>query len=293
MTVHTDLKRLAALVAANRPDVVKAADGARLPRWLYERWYLAPEEGLPPDTIASPYDSLGAALSAVADMAVDWETDWIALSVTEDGSCLAGRKAEQRVAQPGRYVGFDRPGLPTVPGERLALPCLLSWVDAATGQWAAQSNVPPDGRRIRLYVNVGSDAVGEAVAALTRWLAREKIAFSMKCPGIAAGFARTDALVLYLSELKTPNRESEVIACLKPLAHKLRAGRPALTRALMPGVAFADDPGNGMSFGEHRCDILASAVSASLTQNLDLVGALVAALRNARVDPEQPWRQPL
>jgi len=291
VTALADLQRLAALVQVSRSDIARATIEGGLPRWLYEHWYLTPAEGFPSDGGLPPFDGLGNALSAVADAATDWETDWIALAISDDGSCHAGRQALQRVAQLGRYAGFDRPGLPPVPGERVALPQLLSWVDGTSGQWAAQSNEPPDGPRIRLYVNVGAGVVGDVVAALTRWLATEKIAFSMKCPSTIAGFARADALVLYLAETEWPKRKIEAMACLEPLLHKLRAGYPALTRPLMPGLAFADDPGNGMSFGQQRCAILAPALGALIDQGTDVVALLIAALANAGVDSKRPWRR--
>lgn len=292
MTALADLHRLAALVGANRSDIARATAEGELPRWLYEHWYLTPAEGFSSEGMVPPYGELGNALNAVADAAGDWDNDWIALSISDDGSCLAGRQSAQRVAQPGRYAGFDRPGLPTVPGERVALPHLLSWIDSASGQWAAQSNTAPDGPRIRLYVNIGADAVGEAVAALTRWLATERIAFSMKCPGTTAGFARADALVLYLAKDEWPKRQAEVIECLEPLLPNLRAGTPALTQALMPGLAFAEDPGNGMSFGEQRCAILAPAIGALMKEEREPVALLVAALEAGGLDPERPWRRP-
>lgn len=292
MTALADLQRLAALVDVSRSDIERATIDGGLPRWLYEHWYLKPGEGFPSDGVLPPYDGLGNALNAVADAATDWDTDWIALSIGDDGSCLAGYQTGQRVAQLGRYAGFDRPGLPPVPGERIALPHLLSWIDGSSGQWAAQSSEPPDGPRVRLYVNVGAGVVGTVVAALTRWLATEKIAFSMKCPSTIAGFARADALVLYLAEAEWPKREVEAMSCLESLSYALRPGYPALTRPLMPGLAFAEDPGNGMSFGEQRCAILAPAIGALIDQGTDTVAFLVAALSSAGVDSERPWRRP-
>jgi hypothetical protein len=35
---------------------------------------------------------------------------------------------------------------------------------------------------------------------------------------------------------------------------------PALTKPLAPGVAFAEDPGTGDSFGLHRCFLIADGI---------------------------------
>ena len=41
-----------------------------------------------------------------------------------------------------------------------------------------------------------------------------------------------------------------------------------MTLPLAPGVAFAEDPGGGESFGEHRCLLLAEAVVTAAERGL-------------------------
>jgi hypothetical protein len=43
----------------------------------------------------------------------------------------------------------------------------------------------------------------------------------------------------------------------------LEPGIPAFTKSLAPGLGLAEDPGEGQSFGEHRCHLLAEALIAT------------------------------
>jgi hypothetical protein len=40
----------------------------------------------------------------------------------------------------------------------------------------------------------------------------------------------------------------------------MRPGTPVFTKFLAPGLGLAEDPGQGDSFGQHRCRLLADAM---------------------------------
>jgi hypothetical protein len=229
----------------------------------------------------------------VIDRIGSWTEDWVVLSIGTDGSLLASRDGVVRPAMIGHYASVDRPGLPAVPGVRVSLPPLLSWVDGQTGQWAAQSLLPPDAPLLRLYLNVGAADVGLAVAALAASLAERQTRFSMKCPGTPNGFARADALVVYLNRADWQSCADPLLRALGVSAIRLRSGTPAMTRRLADGIAVADDPGDGQSYGQSRCAILAPALAQVLVQNdLDLgtiVDVFESALSDAGLDPADPW----
>jgi HopA1 effector protein family len=84
-------------------------------------------------------------------------------------------------------------------------------------------------------------------------------------------------------------------ATVRKMQDRLRAAPPPLTREIGPGAGMAEDPQDGMSFGESRCRALAPGVRALLgrpagsAQGSLLV--LAEALRAAGIDPARPWRE--
>jgi hypothetical protein len=65
------------------------------------------------------------------------------------------------------------------------------------------------------------------------------------------------------------------------------------TKPLAPGLGLAEDPNNGMSFGQSRCKIAAEALWSSFAQGLtdpdSRLSALARAFRQAGLDPELPF----
>lgn len=289
MSGALDLARLARLASAHRGEIAQAGSEEAVATWLYERWYLDPD-GLEEEAAEKfPFDGLGGPLGALIARAAPWEIDWVVLSASPDGSIVAGRGNVTRLQHAGSYASGSRFGLPPVPGEQVSISPFLSFIDPPTGQWAAQSPEPPIGPLVRTYFNVGPSGVGAVIDAFLAKLAGG-LRFSMKCPGQLSGFTRSDALVLYLEASAWPAIEKALLGAMKPLRAKFRRGRPALTRKLGPGLAFAEDPGGGMSFGRSRCTVLAPALLNGLDQaEPQMVETLNHALRGAGIDPKRPW----
>ena len=86
--------------------------------------------------------------------------------------------------------------------------------------------------------------------------------------------ARPDAL--------TPALRAELTPLLRP-------DSPPLCLPLAPGIAFAQCPDNGMSFGEHRCHLVALAfeVASGRATTLDAIAQVFAA---HGIDPSAPYR---
>jgi len=284
-----DLQRLADLVAARRDEVSAAIDQEALADWLYRNWYINPPLAAQGGGDV-PFDHLGSALNALAGRAAPWEENWIVLSVSPDGSIVAARGAQTRWQPAGQYAARARFGLPPVPGEQVSLPLVLAWIDPATGQWAARSAEAPAGPLVRFYFNADAAQVGELVSSVLVWLIGEGLPFSLKCPGTAAGFARADALVLYLEASGLGPLEKKVRKATAASGVKLGAACPALTKKVADGVALAEDPGDGRSFGRSRCEILAPAVAEAIGQPRHLAQILRTALLTAGLDPDEPWK---
>lgn len=288
--VHPDLIELVALIDARATDFAAARCDGVLPNWLYQNWYISPEGSPANDAAAPPCEMIAAGLNAIVDAQSAWSNGWIVMATDADGGCLAAKGAARRWASVGRYCTEDRPGLPPAPGDRISIPDMLAWHDDATDQWASQSPAPPRTALVRLYLNAGPCGIGHAIERLISRFGDEQIAFRMKCPANVAGFGRADALTVYLERDAWRRHEPMVRSWAEELEPVLRPGRPALTRPIAFGVAFAEDPDGGQSFGQHRCNILASAIVERWHRPGDRPAHLASALVDAGIAADEPWR---
>jgi hypothetical protein len=172
----------------------------------------------------------------------------------QNGFCLAGRRDRRRELRPGEYANLSRPGMPVMPGDSIAVTASVDWVDDNTGFWCVQPlDRQPAPPLVRVYWSVNHDSACGVLAAVTEALDGRGLRYLLKCPAEATGFARVDSLIIYLERDKWPDAASSVGAVAEGLGSALRASAPSLTLKIAPGLAFAEDPGNGKSFGESRC----------------------------------------
>ena len=73
----------------------------------------------------------------------------------------------------------------------------------------------------------------------------------------------------------------------------LRPEVPMFTRRLAAGLAFAEDPGSGDSFGTSRCRLIAQGVWNAYQRGLQTESArmeeISLAFARAGLSPERPW----
>jgi hypothetical protein len=113
---------------------------------------------------------------------------------------------------------------------------------------------------LRFYFNIKGEGAILLVEHLSRELNRRQIPFSFKCLNTLAHYNRLDSAVLYIAK----RYYRGVIAVLTELpdmiSKTLRPQTSLFTKPLLPGISLAEDPGNGESFGMHRCQIMARGV---------------------------------
>lgn len=133
------------------------------------------------------------------------------------------------------------------------------------GTYIAYSRVPLNkDRLIRIYWNVTPRGAITLMAYFTPALNIRGIPFQLKVL-LQTSVRRRDAAVLYFPA----SAWSAVAPLLKPAASAVKAAgaispeTPVFTKELFPGVAVAEDPPNGMSFGTHRSRLVARAFDAA------------------------------
>ena len=287
----------AELVCAGQQGPADTIDDAALDAmtsWLYAHWYT--EDASQGVTAALPgRANLASALAVTVASSGTWESGWIVLQSAPSGECIAGNRTVTRHLLPGRYANLARPGIAPQPGDGLAVSTLLDWVDERTGFWHMQSSAgEPSHPLMRVYWNVDWPQVGRLLERLTDALDGAAIRYALKCPFRSADYRRIDTLVVYVERAMWAAAEPAIGRVAHEFEHTLRKPTPPLTRPIGPGVSWAEDPGGAASFGESRCRALAPAVLA-LIRDLENwpedtgLQRLMLSLRNATIDPSQPW----
>ena len=117
-----------------------------------------------------------------------------------------------------------------------------------------------DSQMIRFYWNIKRQGAAPLMLAITAALNDAALPFRFKILDQPNQFNRCDAAVLYMSKGKFDlvgdiigNIYSKVLPCLNNET-------PLFTKNLLPGLGLAEGPRTGMSFGIHRCGILAEAI---------------------------------
>lgn len=124
------------------------------------------------------------------------------------------------------------------------------------GGLGGQGTEIPDAR---FYWNVGPAGACAVLAAVRTSFVRFGVRFHFKCPIEPAGYARTDTAVLYVQAPTVAVVAALLGARIAELRPHLRDATPAFALRLEPGLAFAENPPSGESFGRVRSQLLADA----------------------------------
>jgi hypothetical protein len=291
------------LTAAVTEDLVAALLFA--PRWhgrsvdeltaaLYAAWYCRPGTVASAGRGGRPSPPLVSRLRAAHAGTARFSAGWVVQGVLRDGAVLATRGAEERVVEPGAFARLDRPGAPPGPGSAVAISTRIDTVDAPSGYWAAQAGAePPAGPLVRAYWNCDGTTAPAVVRALTEALLDAGVDWSLKAPLAPAGYQRADAVVAYLPVADVDAAAPAFGAAYRRIGHLLLAPTPRLAWRAAPGLAFAEDPANGESFGTHRCRAVATGLVRAAGRHDDravMLGELRAALVSFGIDPRRPHR---
>jgi hypothetical protein len=158
----------------------------------------------------------------------------------------------------------------------------------AGGWWRTWGDhwTPPRSRpgSVRLLLTPRPERLAEFVTTVTGRLISERRPWSLACAIDPRRIARYGCAVLDLPSVDAV--PGDLLHDLDPL---LRPVAPPLCLPLAPGVGAAEYPDNGMTFGEHRCHLVALALRHPSGARNPL--RAIAAVFNAHgIDPAQPHR---
>jgi hypothetical protein len=137
---------------------------------------------------------------------------------------------------------------------------------------------------VRIMLSPHPEALAGFVRTVTGALLEERVPWLLACPTDVQRLRRPASAVLYV-----PGPEALPRGLLAEVAPLLRSVTPPLCLPLAPGVALAEYPDNGMSFGEHRCHLLAVALRTPGARRAPMQ-AIADVFTSHGIDPAQPHR---
>jgi hypothetical protein len=112
---------------------------------------------------------------------------------------------------------------------------------------------------LHLQPGTAPDVFARMVASLDGY----GLGFRAELAGDPAACARTDTAVVTVRRSDVPTVARAALRLQQRSPFALAPSVPAFTRQLAPGVAVADEPGPGTTFGRHRCRLIAAGILAA------------------------------
>jgi hypothetical protein len=131
------------------------------------------------------------------------------------------------------------------------------------------------------------EALGTFVGTVTAHLGDLRLPWLLACATDPRRLRRHAGAVLYLpGRDELPAGVLELVDAVRPV---LASGTPPLCLRLADGAAVAEYPTNGMSFGEHRCHLVALALTTRSARRAPLL-AIADVFAAHGIDPAAPHR---
>jgi hypothetical protein len=272
----------------------RAALVAQIAESMYTHWFARSTLTMRQEVERDEPDIVAVvrAAHAASDM---FEGGWTALLSATDGVVVASRGSDRRTLAAFDYANATRPAAPIVAGDGLFVTKRRDQYDADGGWWITWRE---DGRKVttplvRLYWNCGYDGVARLIEEITAAFEYGQLPYTLKCPTARSLFDRQDAVVVYLSADVSDCAASLVRHVHERVSSNLRPSVPPLTRRLGRGLAAAEDPGDGRSFGQSRSAAIADGalriVEAGITDQSATLAILTATLVAHNISPDRPY----
>jgi hypothetical protein len=196
-----------------------------------------------------------------------WEDAWEVVHAMPNGHIVAKRGGIVRMFSPGEFVNLSGSGMVLAPATSIRVYVPRASLTVQPGYYFMFGETFGDANDefsiIRFYWNVSAEGVPNLLQLLSAELNHWRIPFRFKTGLNRAMLSRRDSAVLY-----TPRRYAEFTFALVAKVHKkvqprLEDDVPLFALKLMPGLAFAEDPGTQESFGMARCRLLAQSIWAA------------------------------
>lgn len=226
-----------------------------------------------------------------------WEDGW-EVHGFKDGEVIVHRRGLELWVRPKDSLLPRGDSIAT--GQRLSLRFPKESLVISPGFYMAHGNEELTADRsqviVRFYWNLTAVGAVRFMKQATLMLNRDRIPFHLKVLNDEHGYSRCDAVVLYVRK-SDYGAVARILGEIHPdISVHLKQGTPVFTKSLAPGVGLAEDPGQDIGFGEHRCLVLADGIIRAYEQGkkcLDERFEVVAErFVEANIDLEKPYLNP-
>ena len=316
-TIHDDLAAVLDAVQIESPEryvlrgqprdlreVPKPPDGSPvLPTLLASDLYagLYTRPGPVPTGMSDPMAQRDfvAALSAANQGRGTWEPHWRIGEVDEDGRVAVTKDELTFWVDPSGLRPRDGR---LAPGEWCRVRVAKELRGLMPGFYMAIGDPDEDDRRdddeplVRLYWHLTPAVAVSYMAEATTHLNAAGVPFRTKVVNDPSAYQRADAGVLYFGRRHYDRIRGAIARVFQAVRDGLRPEVPLFTKRLAPGLGLAEDPRNGMSFGQHRCHLVAHALWRAFERGAATREAraesLASTYREAGLDPLRPYLEP-
>ena len=195
-----------------------------------------------------------------------WESDCVIEKIEADGTRVVRRRRDDLLlwARPQQFR-------PTI-GESTVGSAGRLWVGKESremfpGYYAMFGDAERDNgaRIVRFYWHLTAQGAQLWTRELTERFNAAGVSFHAKVISDPAAFLRADAGVLYVEQRHVPDAMALLPRLHSAVAVHLRHPTPMFTKRLARGLSVAEDPGDGRSFGQHRCHLVSEGLVRAFT----------------------------
>jgi hypothetical protein len=229
-----------------------------------------------------------------------WDHGWQVYQTQPNGMVHAHKQGRAQMFYPGQYMVL---GGATPPGTSIATGAIISAYLAKEMRHfqegfyiALGEHVQPYYEQttlVRVYWNLTPEAAAPLLQQLVSRFNRFQVPFRFKCLSYRELYDRYDAGVLFIGRRQWDISSLLVAELYRSLGSSLHPETPLFTKRLAPGLAVAEDPSDGESFGTSRCRFAAEGLWAAYqggAQHVDdRMNAIAAAFARAGLSREHPW----
>ena len=237
-----------------------------LEQMLYQHCYCRTFDGALRDDAQEPFQGidLTPALSEANASRERWDSGWQVQQVLPSGQVLAQKAGRQRALWAGEFLSTDAPGHAPRPGTNISVFFMRETTTMQPGFYFAFGEAQPGEldtfSLARFYWNLRPEGAAPLVGAVTRGLNRFQVPFRIKCLTNSAFYRRNDSAVLYVEKRFYPVTARVLAVVYEEASRHLRPDTPLFARRLADGLALAEEPYTGESFGMQRCRVLAEGL---------------------------------
>jgi hypothetical protein len=286
-----------------RPVLPQHAMIAALQAQLYGAAYNRPFDPAVPLRMPQTFTDMNDDLSRANPGRERWDHGWQVYQALPTGVIQAHKHGRAHMFLSGQYMASGAvPGsnAPVQQGSVVSVYLAKEMRNFQEGFYIALGEqVQPyyeQASLVRLYWNIRPDGAVPIVRDLVGRFNRFQVPFRFKCLSYSELYDRFDAGVLFVGRRRWDITAVLVAELYPKIAQYLKPEVPSFTKPLAPGLALAEDPGSGDSFGTSRCRLIAEGVWEAYQRGLQTESArldkIAEAFTRAGVSPAHPWLNP-